>query len=143
VVDLAEEYRAIRWVQENVEGTPVILEANTPLYRWGSRFSIYIGLPGVLGWDWHQTQQRGHSPVSEIADRKQEIQLFYTLQAPRFAEQFIREYEVTYIVVGQLERNYYNGPGLLLFEQLEGDLWEEVYRDGQTVIYQVLAARDN
>ncbi|MEJ2758170.1 MAG: hypothetical protein P8046_06765 [Anaerolineales bacterium] len=137
VVDLAEEYRAIRWMQENVSGTPVTVEANTPLYRWGSRFSIYTGLPTVLGWDWHQTQQRGFSQSSQINERRQDIMLFYTLEDTDYAQDFIQRYNVEYIIVGQLERNYYPGAGLFKFEQMEGTLWHEVYRDGQTIIYQV------
>jgi YYY domain-containing protein len=137
VVDLSEDYRAIRWMQENIQGTPVIVEANTPLYRWGSRFSIYTGLPSVLGWDWHQTQQRGFSPVSEIASRRDAIQLFYLMDDEQLAREFLRQYHVEYIVVGQLERNYYPGIGLDKFERLNGDMWQEVYRDGQTVIYKV------
>ncbi|HAY85412.1 MAG TPA: hypothetical protein DCY42_10965, partial [Chloroflexi bacterium] len=129
--------RAIRWMQENISGTPVIVEANTPLYRWGSRFSIYTGLPSVLGWDWHQTQQRGFSPVSEIASRREAIHMFYLMDDRELAQDFLQEYQVEYIVLGQLERNYYRGVGLDKFERLNGDLWREVYRDEQTIIYQV------
>ena len=137
VVDLSQDYRAIRWMQENISGTPVIVEANTPLYRWGSRFSIYTGLPSVLGWDWHQTQQRGFSPVSEIASRREAIHMFYLMDDRELAQDFLQEYQVEYIVLGQLERNYYRGVGLDKFERLNGDLWREVYRDEQTIIYQV------
>jgi len=138
IVQLEQDFAAIRWMQENVDGTPVIVEANTPLYRWGSRFSIYTGLPSVLGWDWHQTQQRGFSQVSQIPTRQQEIQIFYLSPDRLVASQFLRDYQVEYIIVGQLERNYYPGLGLDKFEQLNGDLWQEVYRDQQTVIYQVI-----
>ena len=43
--DMTLEYdrRAIIWLQEHVVGSPVIAEANTPLYRWGNRISIYTG----------------------------------------------------------------------------------------------------
>jgi len=43
---------------------------------------------------------------------------------------------VGYIVVGQQERGMYPGPGLEKFPAYDGILWQEVYRDGDTVIYQ-------
>jgi uncharacterized membrane protein len=45
---------------------------------------------------------------------------------------------VKYIIVGQLERAYYPGPGLDKFAQQDGVLWRAVYRQGETVIYEVL-----
>jgi uncharacterized membrane protein len=62
---------------------------------------------------------------------------------------FLRKYNVRYIILGQQERGLYSTPrmleqrgylnadGLSKFEQAEGMLWEEVYRDGDTVIYHV------
>ncbi|MBN2044856.1 MAG: phospholipid carrier-dependent glycosyltransferase [Anaerolineales bacterium] len=137
VVQLDEEYEAIRWAQENITGTPVIVEANTPLYRWGSRFSIYTGLPTVLGWDWHQTQQRGFSQVTRIPGRQEAIRMFYLMDDRTLTEEFLREYQVDYIILGQLERNYYPGVGLDKFERWNGDLWQEVFRNEETVIYEV------
>ena len=42
-----------------------------------------------------------------------------------------------YIIVGQLERITYANGNLAKFETYNGQLWDEVYRDGSTVIYQV------
>jgi uncharacterized membrane protein len=64
--------------------------------------------------------------------------MFYLSPDRLFASQFIRDYQVEYIIVGQLERNYFPGVGLDKFEQFNGDLWQEVYRNQQTVIYQVI-----
>ena len=42
-------------LNENVQGTPVIVEASIGAYRGnGSRISIATGLPTVLGWERHQ-----------------------------------------------------------------------------------------
>jgi uncharacterized membrane protein len=138
VFDLSQDYKAIRWLQENVQGSPVIVEGNTPLYRWGSRMTIYTGLPSVLGWDWHQTQQRGFVETSRIHARLAEIIAFYTTTDKGYAVSFLEKYNVSYIILGQLERTYYPGDGLVKFEQFEGELWQEVYRDGDTVIYEVI-----
>jgi YYY domain-containing protein len=134
---LDEDYRAILWMQENVKGSPVIVETNTPEYRWGSRFTIYTGLPGVVGWNWHQRQQRTLTPSEWVTDRVAQIGVFYNTHDESVVTGFLKKYQVKYIVVGQLERVYYPD-GLDKFEQWNGKYWKEVYRDGGTVIYEVL-----
>jgi uncharacterized membrane protein len=66
-----------------------------------------------------------------------EIGAFYTTDDPEAARKFVDKYEVAYIIVGQLEQAYFPGPGLDKFPALNGVLWDEVYRDGRTAIYQV------
>jgi uncharacterized membrane protein len=137
-MDLGQDYRAIRWMQENIHGSPVIVEANLRnLYRWGSRFSIYTGLPGVVGWEWHQQQQRALVPPDWVSSRIAEVDEFYLGTDLAQAMSFLRKYNVGYIILGQQERGHYPGPGLDKFEEQNGLLWNEVYRDGDTVIYQV------
>jgi len=139
-LDLSQDYAAIRWMQETVEGSPVIVEANTGEYRWGSRFTIYTGLPGVVGWNWHQRQQREFVPGNDIWGRVGEVDSFYLTSDLALARQFLQKYAVKYIIVGQLERAYYPGPGMDKFEAQDGVLWQEVYRLNDTVIYTVLDA---
>jgi YYY domain-containing protein len=139
-MDLSQDYRMIRWLQENVQGSPVIVEANLrDLYRWGSRMSIYTGLPGVVGWEWHQQQQRALTPSSWVSDRIAEIGEFYGTTDLQKAQAFLQKYNVQYIILGQQERGKYPGPGLEKFEKAKGLLWQEVYRDGDNVIYRVLS----
>ena len=106
-LSLSEDYDAIRWMQDNIEGSPVIVEANVPEYRWGSRYTIYTGLPGVLGWRWHQSQQRISAPNSNVDQRLFDITSFYLTQSIEEALAFLERYNVAYIVVGGLERAYY------------------------------------
>ena len=138
VMDLSQDYRAIRWMQDNIEGSPVIVEANCVEYRWCSRFTIYTGLPGVVGWNWHQRQQRALGPPTQVTDRVDAIGQFYNTTNIEIVQNFLATYDVQYIVVGQVEQIYYEGAGLRKFEQYNGKLWKEVYRGMQTVIYEVL-----
>ena len=75
-MDLSEDYRAIRWMQDNVQGSPVIVEANCPEYRWCTRFTIYTGLPGVVGWNFHQRQRRAFM-ANWVEDRVAQVGNFY------------------------------------------------------------------
>jgi YYY domain-containing protein len=137
LMDLSQDYRAIQWIQQNIKGSPVIVEANTVEYKWGNRYTIYTGLPGVLGWNWHQRQQRGAIDHNGIADRLIEIPEFYLTEDVEIARRFIEKYDVEYIILGQLEQAYYPGNGLMKFDQFNGLYWNEVYRELDTVIYQV------
>lgn len=137
-MDLSQDYRAIRWLQENVEASPVIVEGHAPEYRWGSRYTIYTGLPSVVGWNWHQRQQRTLTPDTWVFNRVAAVNDFYNTADLAQAREFIEKYEVRYILVGQMERIYYPPGGLLKFESQDGKLWRSVYRDADTVIYEVL-----
>ncbi len=137
-MDLDQDYEAIRWMQENVVGTPVIVEADINDYHWGGRFSIYTGLPGVTDWDGHEVQQRALLPSSWVLDRQVDIQQFYQTIDPGQAESFLRKYGVAYIIVGQYERLWYPGPGIDKFESLNGSLWQRVFQYKDTAIYAVI-----
>lgn len=134
---LGEDYDTIRWMQENIKGTPVIVEANTPEYRWGTRYTIYTGLPGVVGWNWHQRQQRALFPSNWVTDRVDAVRFFYDTSSGEYAREFLAKYNVQYIIVGQLER-VYHPDGIEKFERLNGILWNKVYENGQTAIYEVI-----
>jgi uncharacterized membrane protein len=137
-MDLSQDYNAILWMQQNVQGSPVIVEANTPYYRWGNRFTIYTGFPGVLGWDYHQSQQRALLPSDWVENRVSEITNFYTTTGLVAAKQFLNKYNVKFIIVGQLEEAYYPAAGLEKFPAQNGKLWKEVYRYQDTAIYEVI-----
>lgn len=136
-LNLEEDYRAILWMQENVAGTPVIVEGHVPEYRWGNRFAIYTGLPAVVGWNWHQRQQRALTPESWVTDRVKAVADFYALSDEQFVKSFINKYNVRYIIVGVLEHAIYPQEGLEKFERLNGVLWDAVYQSEHTVIYKV------
>lgn len=135
---LVDDYQAIQWMRQNVKGSPVIVETNTVEYRWGNRYTIYTGLPGVLGWNWHQRQQRGYLDYSGIEARLKEIPNFYQSEKIEDAVTFIEKYNVKYIILGQMERAYYPGAGLDKFEEYDGTHWKEVFRINDTVIYEVI-----
>jgi YYY domain-containing protein len=110
-LNLPADARAIRWLQDNVVGTPVVLEGRSPVYRWGSRISIYTGLPTILGWDVHQAQQRAGF-AGMIQERVADVERAYSTTSAQEALGVLRTYQVRYVVVGGLERKYYPAPGL-------------------------------
>ncbi len=134
---LAEDATAMRWLEENVEGSPVVLEGITcrgpfqcALYRWGSRFSRHTGLPTVIGWDWHQRQQRAAASDAGVEQRVEDVVTLYsTTDIPRTLA-LLRQYRVSYVVVGQLERDYFPAEGIAKFEQMVGTYLERVYPAG-------------
>ena len=127
---------AIRWLQDNVAGSPVVLEAHGDQYRWNGRVSVYTGMPTVIGWPWHQTQQRNDRDL--IQRRAQDVSSIYNTQSKQAALDLINQYRVRYIIVGDLERLYYLPHGIAKFDRMvaDGALTLAYANEGAT-IYQV------
>jgi len=107
------DYEMIRWFQDHVDGTPVVMEAHLfpSEYHWGGRISIYTGLPTMLGWRFHQIQQHSLPDMSLLVQaRENNSAAFYSLggmEGIRAAQRLIDHYDIEYIVVGTLERAFY------------------------------------
>lgn len=139
-LELAYDKAAFEWLQENIEGSPIIMEGITPLYRWGNRFSVYTGLPAVIGWDWHQRQQRGLDET-EVNHRRDEVDTFYSTAHPEVSLEILRKYRVKYVILGELERLYYPKEGIAKFSTMDGTSLSKVYSsngEGKgSIIYEV------
>jgi uncharacterized membrane protein len=139
---LESDYDAIRWLQVNVVGSPVIIEGQTgfDLYRWGNRFSIYTGLPTIVGWNWHERQQRAALPDKLVVNRANDVAEFYNTSDVYNALMLIHRYQAKYVIVGELERGYYTPLGIAKFQRMQEAGWlRAVYRNEGVTIYEVLA----
>ena len=136
-VELRWDLDAMHWMEDNLAGSPTVLEAITPLYRWGGRVSVYTGLPTVLGWDWHQSQQRW-AYRNQIEQRKADVARLYSMPDETATLQLLHRYGVKYIYLGTLERLYYPAEGISKFAQMarRGAL-REAYANQRVTVYEV------
>jgi YYY domain-containing protein len=124
-----EDFAAIDWLRNNVDGLPVILEATGNPYSYYARFSSNVGLPTVMGWANHEGLWRDHE--QEVGRRRTDVVRLYS--APTLAEvqELLERYDIKYIAVGELERKEYPAEGLAKFAELK-----EVFKRGNTAIYE-------
>ena len=125
---------AIEWINANVRGLPVLLEAQGPAYQDFTRLSMHTGLPSVLGWDYH-VYQRGHAQA-EIDRRKEDIVAAYTSADEAVVKRILSRTHVALVAVGNLERKTYAGGNLARFEAWT-DLLTPVYRNPEIVLFAV------
>jgi uncharacterized membrane protein len=145
-ITLADDYDAIQWMQRNIPGSPVIVEGHShnngnfsPYRSITNRIAMYTGLPSIVGWDWHQRQQRATLPGTLVSDRIIEVNQFYNTPDIYAAQAFLHKYNVEYVYVGQLEEVYYAPAGIAKFAQMvQAGMLTEVYRNDGAVIYRVV-----
>lgn len=140
-VPLAADRDAIRWLLAHVDGSPVIAEANTTptLYGWQGRYAVHTGNPTIVGWDFHQRQQR--PAQSELVQRRvADVQRLYATSDPETAARILTRYRVEYVVVGPLERAYHP-EGTAKWAKAAGRLWALAYANDRVRIYRVGVAR--
>ncbi len=105
------EYAAVAWLNDEVDGAPVILESVGGSYSAYGRVSARTGLPTVLGWGGHQLQWRGN--YDEPGRREPAVEEIYSTLDLSRASSLLDEYDVTYVYVGELERARYPDPRAL------------------------------
>jgi uncharacterized membrane protein len=137
---LEDDYQVIRWLQENVDGSPVIMEGRSEReYLWGSRIAVYTGLPSVVGWNWHQRQQRTFDPLPRVVEQRvANVNAFYITQDIPTAWNILDYYNVEYVIVSGLERAYYPAENLAKLETMvDMGLLNVAFESGGAVIYHV------
>ena len=122
--DFVEDAGAIRWLKENIQDSPVVLEANGDSYSNYERVSAMTGLPTVMGWYVHEWLWR--NDVADLNEKSAEIETIYTSTDTQRVQELIKKYDISYIFVGSCEREKYganlNNAGL-------ESLGEIVYQD--------------
>lgn len=122
--DFPEDAAGIRWLKENIEGSPVVLEANGDSYTEYERVSAMTGLPTILGWYVHEWLWR--NDVADLNEKAADVETIYTSGDDAQVRALLDEYDVSYIFVGSCERSKY---GENLNNDMLKNLGEIVFQD--------------
>ena len=128
------DYEAIKWINENIGGSPVILETPGGFYDYASRISVFTGLSTVIGWEineimWGRTWD-------EVGERRGDVDTTYNTSDNDLAMALLAKYNVEYICIGNLERERYGSEGLQKFASYPGE-YESIYESEGVTIYKV------
>lgn len=100
-----EDAAAIRWLDREITGQKVVLEAPGDSYSSHCRVSAMTGLPTVEGWYVHEWLWR--DDPSDLNLKKEDIRQIYTNTEPEYVRMLLAEYDVDYIMIGSCEREEY------------------------------------
>jgi YYY domain-containing protein len=128
-----DDYAAIQWLQENIEGRPVILEGSRGSY-WiegrSSRISMATGLPTLVGWIGHQQQWRGEY-YERVKDRPDQIAQIYRSRSWEETQILMEQHKIEYVIISHLERSWYDPVYMPKFEIY----MDRVFDQGDVVIF--------
>lgn len=130
-IDHIEDYELINWINKNIKGQPIILEAVGDSYTDYARISANTGLPTVLGWPVHEWLWRGTYDV--VGPRVEEVKTFYTTSDLQKTKDIIKKYHVSYVVVSLLEKQKYPD----LNEDNIKKLGEIIYQNNGARLYKI------
>ncbi len=125
------DYEAILWINKNIKGQPVILEAQGDSYTDYGRISANTGLPTVLGWTVHEWLWRGTYDIP--SPRIEEITKMYESTNTKETKTLLKKYNVSFVFIGELEKQKYPN----LNEEKFKSLGKIIYKNGNTKIYQI------
>lgn len=125
------DYNLINWINKNIKGQPVILEANGDSYTNYARISSNTGLPTVLGWTVHEWLWRGTYDI--VAPRITDVQNLYISKNSKQFLSLIKKYKISYVVISTLEREKYPN----LTEENFKKYGKIIFTSGQAKLYRI------
>jgi len=97
---------AIRFLNEHVPGQPCLMEFVGEGYNsWGSRFSIFTGIPALMGWDGHVNEWVGARQGDDIRNRRNANETIFETTDVSLAKKYLDAYGVRLVMIGTVERN--------------------------------------
>ena len=129
--DFPEDASAIRWLNQEVEFQPLILEAYGDSYSGFCVVSAMTGLPTLEGWYVHEWLWRGDTDA--LNKRRADIDFIYTADDEDAVRALLYGYDISYIYVGSNERAAYPELNHRTLQNM-GDI---VFEDGDTYIVAV------
>ena len=129
---ISDDAAAIRWLNDNVEGQPIILEASGDSYQdYDNRVSAMTGLSTVLGWYVHEWLWR--NDLEEENQRKEDVQTIYTSSNAEQIKSLIEKYKISYLFIGSCEYEKYGE----INSELLASIGKVVFRQSETTIIEV------
>lgn len=126
-----DDYQAILWIRSSFKNQPVILEGQGDSYTDYARISSNTGLPTVVGWPVHEWLWRGS--YDEAGKRSAEVTTLYENKDPDLTKDLLKKYNVSYVYIGELERQKYPNLNEVKFQSL-GQI---IFQSGNTRIYKL------
>jgi len=125
------DYHALQWINEEIEGTPMVLEAAGSPGSYSSRVSAFTGMHTVIGWvTWERMWRLDWGGIDE---RNNDVNTMYNTLDNDEALALLRKYGVSYVYIGRLERETYEAGGLQKFAA-QPEYYTPIYdREGVTI----------
>jgi uncharacterized membrane protein len=132
------DYAAIRWLNANVQGDPVIIEAVGDDYSNAGRISAFTGLPTPMGWIGHEIQWRINwfnqgNNAAEYQRRAPDIDTIYKSPDAATVLSLMAHYNAQYLYVGPVEYAKYSTINLHRFSTF----MQVVYNAEGVTIYKI------
>lgn len=128
-----EYYEIVNFLNEHVEGQPIILEANGDSYTDYNVVSSYTGLPTVGGWYVHEWLWRGDS--NAVGSLTADIANIYESPDIEETQQLLAQYRIEYVIIGKNEREKFPNIQENKFEALGQPVFTSTIENGK--IYKI------
>ena len=145
LTDVTHDYDAIRWINANIQGDPIIVEAadaSSEDYSLYALVSSFTGLPTLMGWPGHEIQWRNgwlQNPANSDSFNRRllDIDTIYRSPDPKVVLNLMHEYHAQYLYVGSIEYAKYDKSPSQVDLTRFATFMQTVYNKNGVAIYKV------